>query len=1275
MIELYIENKKIDLTEDPEISFTYETIDPDKLASIKNSFSKTVNIPGTANNNITFGHIFRNDKYISSNSPGAPIDSFYDPHKKINWIINKNGTIVQRGYCTLDSIDVDENNKITYQLTLYGGLGEFFYSLSYNDDGSPKTLIDVYFNWLPVTEIGPNSLPTNLPSSFNEDSDPLFGVSSDITACQWGSFAMQPLATQHDTSELSRSYIWEDLTFCPCYCGYHNSFDSNKMLVNTRIQYDQATLGYLPAQDITDLKNAFPRSKSNGEETFYALSPNIDTTGLDRYGLAELSRDIDPWEAGDLRVTELPIAIKLSKLMQAISYPVNNNNYEVIWDDTIIHSPYWRYGWILLQKIQKQGNQVNVTHVIDVDNIDGIDNKVDMTYSYVQQGKDTTATRPSVTVLNEMVPAGDYHLSMSYNPNIEFEYYETEDLSWFRQINRNEPWMTGSRSSQYNAVHKRMEYLCRWNCQLLITKMQYQVNDTVNTKCFVEVVYWTTNPSSGFDCFDIPRIPGLQDYNNEKERIKNTFEYRIKLQLGLPINNTVFNYNNLYPYVESEEVLPGGDVFVKCVSRNNINLDYPIELTEDATLTITQIKTTAFFSGSFYVNKGIMYFLGLVIGDYGLQSHPSPEIPTWPTGPGYAGYPQFFGWIENDTITTWPWFNGTSQYKFGFNVNKNITNQLIPTTESSIPHYKALTKQMLFSNTYSPFKYLADFCKLMNYRFICDNVSKKIYIKDIKNYYIDSSIDINDKVDYSRQMNIKPVIAKYKKMYYGLEAPDTYPKTLMQYKSINEYWKAIKDTNIEFNIGQYDVLSGNIYKETFNWQLQSIYFDKLEYKPAPFNQLTLKWNLFKANETTLNTYEFITNGYDSLIQLSLNSIDFIPKISLFDKENKYIPDTASTFMFLTGFVKNYEYSKFTEVTDPSDECWSIWPYVSLSNDNLLENKLNQKRCYIWDFNYSYVFKDRYAYPLNSNVPVSVSWTIPHFSKDLYCKCDIMGSSENTTLIPDHIYTNNIVTIGDSCKTILTNNNLFDTYVFESNILFGDVFNELLTLTPETDPDKVVTYTMWVQTDQYDNVTLESNQITTAENSLDVGIELATGTRKLYLNIYHGATSSNFSWFDKSWKPTTTGIDNSEITGKKYATWHFKENTMYNDLNILNTKYIKQPTAVSPYLTDSDYGLQSSNEFTINKLNYPSSDESYNIYNMQWESMTNDIYNRNSREVTLYVDLTKICGPNDILRHTYVWKGSKWIITKIHNFKLSNFMKDRFTKVTMHKINDLHAWTN
>ena len=52
MIELYIENKKIDITDDLEINFTYESIDPDKLSAIKNSFSNEIKFLNTDNESV-----------------------------------------------------------------------------------------------------------------------------------------------------------------------------------------------------------------------------------------------------------------------------------------------------------------------------------------------------------------------------------------------------------------------------------------------------------------------------------------------------------------------------------------------------------------------------------------------------------------------------------------------------------------------------------------------------------------------------------------------------------------------------------------------------------------------------------------------------------------------------------------------------------------------------------------------------------------------------------------------------------------------------------------------------------------------------------------------------------------------------------------------------------------------------------------------------------------------------------------------------------------------
>ena len=83
MLALYLENQRLDTDESLQVSFTYETLDPNRLSSIKNSFSKTVAIKGTPNNNRIFGHIFRFDKYIPVDigTPDRRIGSYFDPDR------------------------------------------------------------------------------------------------------------------------------------------------------------------------------------------------------------------------------------------------------------------------------------------------------------------------------------------------------------------------------------------------------------------------------------------------------------------------------------------------------------------------------------------------------------------------------------------------------------------------------------------------------------------------------------------------------------------------------------------------------------------------------------------------------------------------------------------------------------------------------------------------------------------------------------------------------------------------------------------------------------------------------------------------------------------------------------------------------------------------------------------------------------------------------------------------------------------------------------------
>ena len=139
VLELYIGEKKADIPDNFTVNFTYKETEVSKPTAIKNSFSKTIVLDGTRANNSIFSSIYRLDKIQN--------DSDFDPNKRTDFKILKNGDIVESGYLQLDSISNNGGN-IKYSCTLYGGLGSFFYNLQTNEDGSEKTLADLYYRIL-----------------------------------------------------------------------------------------------------------------------------------------------------------------------------------------------------------------------------------------------------------------------------------------------------------------------------------------------------------------------------------------------------------------------------------------------------------------------------------------------------------------------------------------------------------------------------------------------------------------------------------------------------------------------------------------------------------------------------------------------------------------------------------------------------------------------------------------------------------------------------------------------------------------------------------------------------------------------------------------------------------------------------------------------------------------------------------------------------------------------------------------------------------------------
>ena len=126
--EIYIEEQKIDLLQDISTEFTYAIDDVSEFGSRNTSFSKTISIPGTANNNLVFGYIFElNNANVTVNAlPNVGYN--YNVTKQANCKIFIDKVQIFKGTLRILEIVIDKET-IEYQCSVFGELGGFINQL------------------------------------------------------------------------------------------------------------------------------------------------------------------------------------------------------------------------------------------------------------------------------------------------------------------------------------------------------------------------------------------------------------------------------------------------------------------------------------------------------------------------------------------------------------------------------------------------------------------------------------------------------------------------------------------------------------------------------------------------------------------------------------------------------------------------------------------------------------------------------------------------------------------------------------------------------------------------------------------------------------------------------------------------------------------------------------------------------------------------------------------------------------------------------------------
>jgi hypothetical protein len=122
--ELFLEGELADIRQDLGMQLNYNIDDINKYGSRDTSFSKTIVLPGTANNNKLLGFVGELGSFNTYAGGAANIGSNFNPAQTTKAELRANGLLLLKGVFRLTGI-VRDRDMIEYEGNLFGELGGF----------------------------------------------------------------------------------------------------------------------------------------------------------------------------------------------------------------------------------------------------------------------------------------------------------------------------------------------------------------------------------------------------------------------------------------------------------------------------------------------------------------------------------------------------------------------------------------------------------------------------------------------------------------------------------------------------------------------------------------------------------------------------------------------------------------------------------------------------------------------------------------------------------------------------------------------------------------------------------------------------------------------------------------------------------------------------------------------------------------------------------------------------------------------------------------------
>lgn len=930
MIELYLDNSKVDMNEDLKINMTYQQTDLEKPEAKLNNYSKSINIPGTNNNNNIFGHIFRFDTNIQ-NSLDSLVGVSFDPNKRIPFTILDNGALFETGYAQLDNISIVDDN-ITYSITLYGNIGQFFYNLKVNDNGSEKTLYDMYYG---LVDLNGNKL-----NQSDEDNNILFEYNKEYVKKCWDVvLGKMDIITETDNEDEDISVysinneeeinddVYEDedgnyntqfdtipnndirkiICPIPCYQGYYDNFDNDVVLC-----------------EISGLSSDSVLGKS-------IIADDNRYNDWDGWVKAKLDREVSNFEINDIRSHYLPYAIRMQSVYDAIKNPLNNGGFDV--DDTNISDIEKKYiyeAYIMQNPFEwddVNANNINTTIIptwsrgyTDMDNRYSNSQTIDLT-KYINPNA-------SLYVMPRLI--FDYEIKELHTMASIYSGYNYERKSYGRggiyyKTSTANAYFGESVQYFWAEAYDENNNLIRISDVYIYGDKQFDEN---GNPYFLYNQYGEHGDSmfSGpqhSELSDSPTsIKYFLDRNGLKLRESSLSPRKKPSYVGYYINDddkgTAINLSHI-----EEGYSPNTD------NKEYTGSEFKIDLKLDKNVKKVVIKSDA-ITTTWTAEPDKKY------KDFPYSIDVDDDTMVWDIKPGFANFGEIketkikdvIDYLEVDRTAT------KDEVKFS-NIMGMISgqSQIYDGSVETLSERHTVNKFTLFQNTKSPYDYLISMCKMFNWKIEMDSLTNKVMLYSHNNYYNNNIVDINSFVDYST-VDIIPTTSTSNIYDLSLEFEETYTSSNWYKANKSNYGEMKYLTNFEFGEEPNKVMEDVVFKNSIPYIQKSVFFnndDKSMYpKPTLGKSVEVSmWDIDSNNDEKSEKRFGKLRDFSST--LSQNVLDKSPRLSFFDSEYS-ATDMSDTLVFFN--VKNTQEGVYTNG-------------YQLSDNIQITNQLNENNCYLY----------------------------------------------------------------------------------------------------------------------------------------------------------------------------------------------------------------------------------------------------------------------------------------------------------------------------------------